>query len=165
MLKILLWDIGTCRTRNSNCKFRHAFRPLHGSKGKEKEKVWYRPRSLPPLRPTVCVTQFYVLSPGQIRMTLWESLVSTGLNSTNHSSLLLHHLHIMGLVSLISNWLENWINVQENNTADHSGRAVFGTKRLRPLEHWDRGYEPVQGMDVCMSTFFLCLLVCNGRSC
>jgi hypothetical protein len=25
--------------------------------------------------------------------------------------------------------------------ADHSGRAVYGMKCLRPLEHWDRGFE------------------------
>jgi hypothetical protein len=25
--------------------------------------------------------------------------------------------------------------------ADHSDRAVYGMNRLRPLEHWDRGFE------------------------
>jgi hypothetical protein len=25
--------------------------------------------------------------------------------------------------------------------ADHSGRAVWGINRLRPLEHWGRGFE------------------------
>jgi hypothetical protein len=24
---------------------------------------------------------------------------------------------------------------------DHSGRAVYGMNCLRPLEHWDRGFE------------------------
>jgi hypothetical protein len=37
--------------------------------------------------------------------------------------------------------------------SDHSGRAVKDIKCLRPLEHWDHGFESTQGTDVCLCLF------------
>jgi hypothetical protein len=135
MLKILLCDMGTCRRSNSNCKLRHAFRPLHGSKRKEKERGSYRPRSLPPVRPAGCVMQLYLLDSRSDSADICvRSLVTTALNSAklgekaiNHSSLLLHHLQLLGLVSLYQIGLKIKLTPQGNDTADHSGRTVFGT--------------------------------------
>jgi hypothetical protein len=39
--------------------------------------------------------------------------------------------------------------------ADHSGRAVYGMKCLRSLEHWDRGFES-HSRHGCLSAFILC---------
>jgi hypothetical protein len=41
--------------------------------------------------------------------------------------------------------------------ADHSGRVVWGMNCLRPLERWDRGSNPAQGMEVCV-----CVVACVG---
>jgi hypothetical protein len=43
--------------------------------------------------------------------------------------------------------------------AHHSGRAVQGIKRLRPLEHWD----PTRDMDVCVRLFCVCVVLCVGN--
>jgi hypothetical protein len=40
--------------------------------------------------------------------------------------------------------------------ADHSVRALWGMKCLRPLKHWDRGFES-HSKHGCLSTFLLCL--------
>jgi hypothetical protein len=40
--------------------------------------------------------------------------------------------------------------------ADQSGRAVEGMKCLRPLEHWDRGFES-HSRHECLCTFILCV--------
>jgi hypothetical protein len=40
--------------------------------------------------------------------------------------------------------------------ADRSGRAVLGMNRLRPLEHWHRGFESHSGHG-CLFVFILCL--------
>jgi hypothetical protein len=40
--------------------------------------------------------------------------------------------------------------------ADHSGRAVWGMKCLRPLEHWGRGFES-HSRHGCLFVFILCL--------
>jgi hypothetical protein len=47
--------------------------------------------------------------------------------------------------------------VDRNYTfADHSGRAVYGMKCLRPLEHWDWGFES-HSMHGCLFVFILFL--------
>jgi hypothetical protein len=48
-------------------------------------------------------------------------------------------------------------------TADHSGRAVYGMKCLRPLEHWDRKFES-HSRCRCLSTFILFVWCCVGSS-
>jgi hypothetical protein len=40
--------------------------------------------------------------------------------------------------------------------ADHSDRAVLGMNRLRPFEHWDRGFESHSRIG-CLCAFILCL--------
>ena len=40
--------------------------------------------------------------------------------------------------------------------ADHSGRAVYDMNRLLPLEHWDRGSNPTQSMDIYAFILRLC---------
>jgi hypothetical protein len=40
-------------------------------------------------------------------------------------------------------------------SADHSGRAVWGMNCLRPLEHWDRGFES-HSRHGCLCAFILC---------
>jgi hypothetical protein len=40
--------------------------------------------------------------------------------------------------------------------ANHSGRANEGMKYLRPLEHWDRGFES-HSRHGCLFVFILCL--------
>jgi hypothetical protein len=43
--------------------------------------------------------------------------------------------------------------------ADHSGRAVLGMNRLRPLEHWDRWFE-YHSRHGCLCAFILFVLSC-----
>jgi hypothetical protein len=40
--------------------------------------------------------------------------------------------------------------------ADHSGRAVYGMKCLRPLEHWHRGFES-HSRHGCLRLFCVCV--------
>jgi hypothetical protein len=49
---------------------------------------------------------------------------------------------------------------------ENVSRAVWGMDRLRPLEHWDRGFES-HSRHGCLSAFILCLccLVCRQRPC
>jgi hypothetical protein len=42
-----------------------------------------------------------------------------------------------------------------NKKIDHSDRAVKSMECLRPLEHWDRGFESHSGYG-CMPEYFLC---------
>jgi hypothetical protein len=48
---------------------------------------------------------------------------------------------------------------------NHSGRAVSGMNRLRPLEHWDRGFESHSrhGCVYCVRLFCVCVVLCVGR--
>jgi hypothetical protein len=40
--------------------------------------------------------------------------------------------------------------------ANHSGRTASGMNRLRPLDHWDHGFE-YDSRHVCLCAFILCL--------
>jgi hypothetical protein len=42
--------------------------------------------------------------------------------------------------------------------ADHTGREVWGMKSLRPLEHWNLGFES-HSRHECLCAFILCLCV------
>jgi hypothetical protein len=42
-------------------------------------------------------------------------------------------------------------------STDHNGHAVKLINCLLPLEHWDRGFESHQGMDVCVPLFGVCV--------
>jgi hypothetical protein len=42
-------------------------------------------------------------------------------------------------------------------SSDHSGRAVEDMKCIRPLEHWDRGFESHSKASMSMYAFILCL--------
>jgi hypothetical protein len=48
------------------------------------------------------------------------------------------------------------------NLADQSGRAVWGMNRLRPLEHWDRGFGSHSGHGClyCVCLFCVCVVLC-----
>jgi hypothetical protein len=50
--------------------------------------------------------------------------------------------------------------VQKSVPADHSGCRVGGAYCLRPLEHWDRGFESHSGYGLCLRT--VCLYVGRG---
>jgi hypothetical protein len=45
---------------------------------------------------------------------------------------------------------------------DQSGQAIYGVKCLRPLKHWDRGFE-FHMRHECLSDLLLFLLSCAGR--
>jgi hypothetical protein len=45
--------------------------------------------------------------------------------------------------------------------AGPNDRAVWGTYGLRPLEHWDRGFES-RSRHGCVSVFFCVVLSCVG---
>jgi hypothetical protein len=48
------------------------------------------------------------------------------------------------------------------NVADHSGRAVYGTNRTRPLKNWDRGFESFSRHGcLCAFILYLCDSVCR----
>jgi hypothetical protein len=51
-------------------------------------------------------------------------------------------------------------------SAYHSGRAVYGMNRLRPLEHLDHGFES-HSSHGCLCAFILCLFysICRSRPC
>jgi hypothetical protein len=46
--------------------------------------------------------------------------------------------------------------------ADHSGREVKGMNCLRPLKHWDRGFESHSRHEClyCMRLFCACAVLC-----
>jgi hypothetical protein len=51
----------------------------------------------------------------------------------------------------------------ELDFADHSGRAVGGINSLRPLEHWDRGFEShSRNRCLCVRLFCVCVILCVG---
>jgi hypothetical protein len=46
-----------------------------------------------------------------------------------------------------------------------SPNAVYGVWGLRPLEQWDRGFESIWGMDVCLRLFCACVDLCRWFPC
>jgi hypothetical protein len=48
------------------------------------------------------------------------------------------------------------IDISVAGNTDHSGRAVYGTKYIRPPRHWDCGFE-THSRNGCLSAFLLCL--------
>jgi hypothetical protein len=45
--------------------------------------------------------------------------------------------------------------------ADHSSRTVSGIKCLRPIKHWDRGFQSTRVTDVCPHLF--CVYIALSR--
>jgi hypothetical protein len=58
--------------------------------------------------------------------------------------------------------LQRCFRQEETSSADHSGRAVYGMNRLRPLEQWDRGLESHSRYE-CLCDFILCLCCSKYR--
>jgi hypothetical protein len=60
-------------------------------------------------------------------------------------------------------WLDTWLLTGRGNYsnanqlfASHGGRAVYGMKYVRSLEHWDRGFES-HLWHGCLRLFCLCV--------
>jgi hypothetical protein len=59
----------------------------------------------------------------------------------------MHYIHNVALATLpviqqIVSGIASSLIVAALNSAEHSGRAVEGMNCLRPLKHWNRGFDP-----------------------
>jgi hypothetical protein len=61
---------------------------------------------------------------------------------------------------LMSSGLSQSLGPTSRTCADHSGCAVWGMKCLRPLEHWERGFE-FHSRYRCLRLFCVCAVLCR----
>jgi hypothetical protein len=66
------------------------------------------------------------------------------------------------LLYLAASVLGNDYIATDERMADHSGGKVWGVIYLRPLEHWNRGFESRSRYGcLCVRLFCVCIVLCR----